>query len=681
MIFRYTNKPYKPFYNKIPLHITLTTKPPLMRFIFSLLLAIVLFTLTAKSQTDTTQYNLWAIQVSKEFSQHITVKGADLQKMAINNLGEYMKNRTILADGNNDTIYYFVNGFPHPAAHMINIHDIEELTILFNPVFSIDNRRPDKLTVLVKTNTPSEKTQVVFNTQVNGLRLDLPSVYGQDKQKGFFQQHYLSVAGTNKKIMYGASFTYAPTDYNRKRYQDIDDNKTIFRAWGEYNFNQKNTLALSVTNSSDKSKGFDSLQIVQQHSIKTNATFFNLNYQGNFTKHLTNNFSAQYTAFNQKANILGYQAFIIPGYTRSNHFINSDTSKSRILEIVNHLQYNIKLKDIRLQPGLSVLYYDQQLNHDDLRTSSAIEYTPSYPNNPNILATSAQAARYDVKTKYFNFIPNIMLSLANRVFLQGGINIHSTTDFDHTRSNFFITSSVNLAKMLALEKSIDWRIFGTYGNNNVDELKRELAYRNTFFDSLKTKSFYTGTTVTLKKTNIIINYAFQQNKLDYTGYFVLPYNPTQILPTDKVKHFTHLLTIVAPSFTYGAFTFNTSIILRSSKRKEAAKEYYPNTIFYIPANIVQQNGAGLNTRIAYKKTSLGIDLTHRKTDYTQKLSTGTDNKNAYPEFQSSFFIGHTLDIRNKALNLFVNMYHDKITYISNTDSKRSIYGGGLRLTL
>lgn len=652
-----------------------------MRFIFSLLLAIVLFTLTAKSQIDTTQYNLWATQVSKEFSQHITVKGADLQKMAINNLGEYMKNRTILADGNNDTIYYFVNGFPHPAAHMINIHDIEELTILFNPVFSIDNRRPDKLTVLVKTNNAQEKIRVTFNSQVNVLSLDDPNIYAREKQKGLFQQHYLSVAGTNKKLMYGASFTYAPTDYNRKRYQDIDDNKTIFRAWGEYNFNQKNTLALSVTNSSGKSKGFDSLQIVQQHRIKTNATFFNLNYQGNFTKHLTNNFSAQYTAFNAKANILTFQEVIIPGYTRRNGFITSDTSKSRVLEIANHLQYDIKLKDIRLQPGLSVLYYDQQLNHDDHITSSTIEYTPSYPNNPNIIAASAQAARFDVKTKYFNFIPNIMISLANRVFLQGGVNIHSTTDFNHTRSNFFITSSVNLAKMLALEKSIDWRIFGTYGNNNVDELKRELAYRNTFFDSLKTKSFYTGTTVTLKKTNIIINYAFQQNKLDYTGYFVPPYNPTQILPTDKLKQFTHLLTIAAPSFTYGALTFNTSIILRSSKRKEAAKEYYPNIIFYIPAKVVQQNGAGLNTRIAYKKTSLGIDLTYRKTNYTQKLNNGTDSKVAYPEFQSSFFIGHTIDIRNKALNLFVNMYHDKITYISNTDSKRLLYGGGLRLTL
>src|SRR3954471_19352641 len=118
------------------------------------LAAVISFIATISfSQADTTNLKLTNLQLSSAFTQHITVKGEELEKLPFSSLQEVIGIYFNGAYSNNGNLVFLVDGNPSPNINGYSIHDIESITLVQHAAILMDGLNKDQQLVLIKTRT------------------------------------------------------------------------------------------------------------------------------------------------------------------------------------------------------------------------------------------------------------------------------------------------------------------------------------------------------------------------------------------------------------------------------------------------------------------------------------------------------------------------------------------------
>src|SRR5579871_5233248 len=100
----------------------------------ALTLTCVLLGLAGSAQQDSSRYDIGYTTLNASFTQHLTIRGEELQKMPFVNLADAVRAWLYGKYTQPATVAYVVDGNPVIDANIYPIYDIEEVTLINNAV-------------------------------------------------------------------------------------------------------------------------------------------------------------------------------------------------------------------------------------------------------------------------------------------------------------------------------------------------------------------------------------------------------------------------------------------------------------------------------------------------------------------------------------------------------------------
>lgn len=172
--------------------------------------AAVLFFVKANAQQDTTHFDLGHLQLKKEFTQSITIKGSDLEKMPFSSLADAINVWFYGAYSNTNTLVYIIDGNLAGDVNAYSIYDIDEVTLIQNSVSKLAGATGPQQLVLIKTKRAKTKGLEVTaagQANLNSFYTNNPATGGtSDKSKtSVYQQYYVSAHENTGNMQYGVS--------------------------------------------------------------------------------------------------------------------------------------------------------------------------------------------------------------------------------------------------------------------------------------------------------------------------------------------------------------------------------------------------------------------------------------------------------------------------------------------
>src|SRR5215831_7266216 len=161
------------------------------------------------AQNDSSRYDLGRIQLNKEFTQAITIKGSQLEKMPFPNLSDAINVWLYGVYSNSLTLVYVIDGNIVSDVNAWNIHDIENITLIQNSLIQVNgSTRQQQLVLITTKRNHAAKQGVIASAQLAAVSVDTrnstPVGMAQPKSKvNFYHQYYLTAWQNLDKIQYG----------------------------------------------------------------------------------------------------------------------------------------------------------------------------------------------------------------------------------------------------------------------------------------------------------------------------------------------------------------------------------------------------------------------------------------------------------------------------------------------
>jgi len=266
---------------------------------------IAINSISAKAQqVDTTKYDLGRITLDKKFTQAVTVKGYDLEKIQFTTLSDAVNTWFYGVYGSAANYVTVIDGSLNNDINAYSVYDIEEVTLIQNSLVHLNGISPQQVLLLVKTKRKSRVgssgVDVIGQTNLINTR----NTFGTDKStNNFYHQYYVSQYTNTENVQAGFSAAFQqsvipvigsgglagnkPYTFSRIKlngYFDAQLNKdNLFTINAGY-VPQTDSAKLSVaTATNNQTSGYHVNQTVWSADLKLHS---------NITKHLTNSFSA-----------------------------------------------------------------------------------------------------------------------------------------------------------------------------------------------------------------------------------------------------------------------------------------------------------------------------------------------------------------------------------------------------
>ncbi len=130
------------------------------------ILFIVILSLSVKAQSDSTYLDLGRVKLRRDLTQHVIIKGEDLEKLPFTNLSEAISAWFYGRFATHASFIYVIDGSLLHDVNMYNIHDIKEVTIVQNALVQLNGALNAQHLVLVTTRRNQEAhTGIVASVQ------------------------------------------------------------------------------------------------------------------------------------------------------------------------------------------------------------------------------------------------------------------------------------------------------------------------------------------------------------------------------------------------------------------------------------------------------------------------------------------------------------------------------------
>jgi hypothetical protein len=164
------------------------------------------------AQNDSSWLDAGTLKLKKAFTQTISIKGADLEKMPFANLSEAIGAWLYGVYSNALTLSYVVDGIPVSDVNAWSIYDIEEIVFVQNALSKINGAPGQGQMVLITTKKKTAGSKGITVAAQTGLvRQNFGQFYpgsGIGSKTDVYDQFYAGLNRNEKNIDYGLSADY-----------------------------------------------------------------------------------------------------------------------------------------------------------------------------------------------------------------------------------------------------------------------------------------------------------------------------------------------------------------------------------------------------------------------------------------------------------------------------------------
>jgi hypothetical protein len=334
-----------------------------MRNIFVLfgMLAIVGSGSRVFAQPDSTWLSAGYLNLKRNLTQTITIKGEDLEKMPFANLSDAIAAWLYGAYTQPATLQYIVDGSPVDDVNSYSVYDIDEVILVENAAAMAVTGGGQQEVVLIRTRRGKGKAGLTAAAQtglVNG------NMNGVSTDTRWYHQYYLGANVNPGSWRFGASANWLrDVQPISGAYQVVTpDNLQRWRLHGyaEWQPDKHEQLELAVGYAPEEFRmGTDSVVPVYMNNVRSSASqrFFlpELSWRGHWLGGLTNELQATYVQSVYQGAELGKNL----SDTSSDYYytdsIGGDRSSYHVF-VRDRLAYRLSSGGWRIEPAMNVSY-------------------------------------------------------------------------------------------------------------------------------------------------------------------------------------------------------------------------------------------------------------------------------------------------------------------------------------
>ncbi|HRE50553.1 MAG TPA: hypothetical protein PK339_03970 [Flavitalea sp.] len=457
------------------------------------------------AQTDSTFFNTGNAILSRDFTQHITVKGEDLERFPFSSLSEAINVYFYGAYTNAGSLTYVIDGNLFNDVNAFSIHDIESITLIQNAQMLLNGADNPKQLVLIKTRTS--------NARKSG------NTIAADIYPGRYQQLYLSKAHNGKRMQVGASLNFMrETGPNVKAdsiLSYLSPRLSQFRAnaWMNTAIGSHSTLTIRI-NASPARNRFAQERIHNEWEQKDSTykqtgliVVPSLRLTTKLGKSWSNEFNASYTYTKEHTD---YQ--IESDFSDFQTLKTSDDKRSaQTIFLREQLQYhkNINGWDIRPSANISFQYTkgNTEINHMKALNGAPDAASRSYSiqKQQSILISPAMHIGYK---DWFALQGGIQATISKK---QALIPRKTDTIFP------FAAASINIIRIIKPESGSSLKVFGSYAKTInplygiVTSINGRIVYH---LPQNPSNTFTAGSTLQTLNNSLLVAYTYEKRNYD-----------------------------------------------------------------------------------------------------------------------------------------------------------------------
>lgn len=423
------------------------------------------------AQTDTThtELDLGRLKIDKAFTQSITIKGTDLERMPFTNLAEAINVWSYGYYTNKNRLTYAIDGIIVNDVNAYSPYDIEEVTIVQNALAQVSGATGQGILVLIKTRKGGSKsTGITVAGQSYLVKGDNPTSIvgdGRKSETNFYHSYQVSAYQKGKRFQFGLSANYlrdvTPTykDSYSKTQTPYNTDRFRINGWATAQLGTNHELTLRI-NATPQITDFqrDNAQNSFLSKFHAPQTLLapSINLRSKLTSRLTNELSVAYGwqkgSYRQET-----ISFSTPGTTPSTQ-VNEGHNRSQQVLVMDHISYRAALnKDWSVEPALnmSFRYLKQKL-------------TATIANYNNGLPSQISTSTIQQEGRLYLLTPSVNLRYRNSFNLQGGLvaNISKTYGQDVNKLLPFVSASIDVLQLASPANPTSLKLFGSFAETD-----------------------------------------------------------------------------------------------------------------------------------------------------------------------------------------------------------------------
>lgn len=641
------------------------------------LLSVFLISLSAKAQTpDSSHYDLGRISISKDLTQSVTIKGADLEKMPFSTLSDAINVWLYGYYGNSTTYVPVVNGMVLTNVDALSIYDIDEITLVQNQAANLSGVAPQQLLLLIKLRKNKEgKLGFTAAAQTNMVKArfsENPSLPATSTTN-FYHQYYLSAYTNSKQVSAGLSADFQHDVVPMVQTAFISNvnafhtNRFKFNGYldAKMGASTLNVTAGYVPQTSDFGYAYttpsDAVSAYEHASL--NTWYGNVSLNTALSKILHNTFSAGITRTGDDISQL--QSVKSPDSTRL--YLDNLTFNRYLIK--DNLSMRLKANAWTFEPSLNFMYMYGKNTATSYYNGSARPYVATTFQRGSLLTPSLAIRYQDV----FELQGGTQIGLSN----QGNAAYYAKPQ----RVYPYASAMVNLLSLTGSSSSTtSWRVYGSYAkvysfmedayatlpgytfNYTVNAFatvpSNSSSLFSPYFNPYQTfNQWQVGTALSINK-RLTFNYTYVQSQFLIAYENILPYLSGYITTTSYPtnKSYTHRLGAEMNLVNKSKFNWRSTISATYVKNrfKDSQLANYPGGTQDINnANNYFITG-GFTNRLTYNKAFFGVDAIYIFHDQQYNYLTTNLARNNVFDLQN-VYAGYQFTVgKLKNLQLFAN---------------------------
>jgi hypothetical protein len=663
------------------------------------------------SQTDTsgTDLNLGRIKLKKDFTQSITIKGEQLEKMPFTSLYEAINAWSYGYYAGRGNIVYVIDGIVVNDVNAYSVYDIQEVTLVQNALIQANGATRQQQLALITTRKggPGKQGMVIAGQSflVKGDNVQSPlNNNNTATETNYFHQYQISAYQKTKNIQYGLSANYlrdvspATKDPNYKTNVPTNSDRFRINGWFTAKLGKAHELSIRI-NAMPQISDYDRSLIdnipfgtyTNQLKEHTTQTLFNptVSLRSRLGAGFTNEFTASYASSKTKSKT--EQTTINTSTNKYYQVFQSSRTLKQVL-LMDQLNYHASLDDNwSVEPSVNFTF--RYLKND-------YDYSQASMTNGNI--TSINTATYNQEGRIFLLTPSINLYYRNSFNIQGGLlaNLSKTYGQEVRKALPFVTTSVDVLRLANAGNPTSLKFFGSVAQaDNVGDIALSLDNPSVIpyylgpilgpsIPSMPSglapdNSFWiwqAGTRLGILNELVTVNYFFERRNFTAEVFVQMPSNYIAVYPdiTSSTHHLDINATVVNKNSIYWRTGLNATSI--KSKTDKDPGFYSTHTVLGdLNSDKASWTGGWVN-RFSWRKFTAGLDMLYYFNPDQLPTIPGESKVDALS--LQNVYVGYQLNLKGtKGLELYADCRNPRQDKDIKISGNKKYYGVGVKATL
>jgi hypothetical protein len=424
-----------------------------------LLISCVLSLCASAQRADSSRYDIGYLTLNKAFTQHVTIRGEDLEKMPFSNLTEATRAWLFGAYTAPASISFVVDGNPVADVNSYPIFDIESVTWIDNAVGTAAYGNTQRQLVLVTTRRGKSKEGLRVAAQAGLVKDDSN---GDPTNTGVVHHYYVGVYKNLGKVSFGVSADWQRDVMPQLKNENNDPKIALnlqrwrFNGWLDWRPDAQNIIRVQMGYVPQKAQDeyvypnsgpYTSIGVVRSH-----YTAPQLSWEGHWLRGLRNKFDAEYLHSGHDLQSTTIQVFdnVAPPVTGTNSSEHTVAADRVVLR--DRLEYTAKAGNWQIVPALDLSYH-----HIDEKSTSI-----AFQTNGTVIG---YADTTEQKGSLFYLAPAVDFTLTRVLDINVGLLVNGSSKVDTAKRRFFpfVTAAIDLLHLRNTMGAAGLKVFGSYG--------------------------------------------------------------------------------------------------------------------------------------------------------------------------------------------------------------------------